>query len=76
MFHEPETPGILAMDAIDLMDSLGLERFSVVGHDWGSNVAEAPAVGWPERVERIAMLASSPRLGGMPTPPFKQAQRD
>lgn len=68
--------GILAMDAIDLVNSLGLDRFSVVGHDWGSNIAEALAVGWPERVARIALLSSSPRLGGMPTPPFKQAQRD
>lgn len=67
--------GILAMDAIALMDGLGIERFSVAGHDWGSNMAEALAVGWPQRVERIAMLSSPPRLGGVPTPPFAQAQR-
>jgi pimeloyl-ACP methyl ester carboxylesterase/sugar lactone lactonase YvrE len=67
---------ILAMDMIALMDGLGIERFMVAGHDWGSNTAEAMAVGWPERVERMAMLASPPRLGGMPTPPFEQAQLD
>jgi pimeloyl-ACP methyl ester carboxylesterase len=67
--------GILAMDAIALMDALRVERFSVVGHDWGSNIAEALAVGWPDRVERIALLSTPPRLGGMPTPPFRQAQR-
>ena len=67
--------GILAMDAIALMDGLGVDRFAVVGHDWGSNIAEALAVGWPERVERIAMLSTPPRLGGMPTPPFEQSQR-
>jgi len=66
--------GILAMDAIALMDALGVERFAVAGHDWGSNIAEALAVGWPERVSRIAMLATPPRLGGMPTPPFWHAQ--
>ena len=38
-------------------------------------MAEALAVGWPERVARIAMLSSPPRLGGMPTPPFEQVQR-
>ncbi|WP_242185801.1 L-dopachrome tautomerase-related protein [Sphingomonas sp. CARO-RG-8B-R24-01] len=66
---------ILAMDAIALMDGLGIDRFMVAGHDWGSNTAEALAVGWPDRVERLAMLATPPRLGGMPTPPFEQAQR-
>ena len=67
--------GVLSLDAISLMDSLGIKRFAVAGHDWGSNMAEALAVGWPERVARIAMLSSPPRLGGMPTPPFEQAQR-
>ncbi|MES3100419.1 L-dopachrome tautomerase-related protein [Sphingomonas faeni] len=66
---------ILAMDMIALMDGLGIETFMVAGHDWGSNTAEALAVGWPDRVERMAMLATPPRLGGMPTPPFEQAQR-
>ncbi len=65
---------VLALDAIALMDVLGIERFAVAGHDWGSNVAEALAVGWPERVARIAMLSSPPRLGGMRTPPFWHAQ--
>jgi len=66
--------GILATDAIALLDALGIERFAVAGHDWGSNIAEALAVGWPDRVERIAMLSTPPRLGGMPTPPFWHAQ--
>ena len=66
---------ILAMDAIALMDELGIDRFMVAGHDWGSNTAEALAVGWPDRVERLAMLSTPPRLGGMPTPPFWHAQR-
>ena len=47
----------------------------VAGHDWGSNTAEALAVGWPKRVVRMAMLSTPPRLGGMPTPSFEQAQR-
>ena len=65
---------VLALDAIALMDALGIERFDVAGHDWGANAAEAMAVGWPDRVERLALLATPPRLGGMPTPPFEQAQ--
>lgn len=66
---------IMAIDAIALLDALDVDRFSVAGHDWGSNIAEALAIGWPDRVERIAMLATVPRLGGVPTPPFEQTQR-
>ncbi|WP_313535156.1 L-dopachrome tautomerase-related protein [Sphingomonas sp.] len=66
---------ILAIDMIALLDALGIDRFMVAGHDWGSNTAEALAVGWPDRVERMAMLSTSPRLGGMPTPPFEQTQQ-
>lgn len=79
VFRNAETPrtansGILALDAIALMDGLGIDRFSVVGHDWGSNIAEALAVGWPDRVQRMALLASPPRLGGAKTSPFWHAQ--
>ena len=57
------------------MDALDIKRFAVAGHDWGSNIAEAMAVGWPKRVQRLAMLSTPSRLGGLPTPPFEQAQR-
>jgi pimeloyl-ACP methyl ester carboxylesterase len=67
--------GILAMDAIELMDALSIKRFHVAGHDWGANVAEALAVGWPQRVNRIAMMSTPSRLGGLLTPPFEQARR-
>jgi pimeloyl-ACP methyl ester carboxylesterase len=75
--HTPRTgdSAILALDAIALMDAIGIDRFMVAGHDWGSNIAEALAVGWPERVRKLALLSTPPRLGGMPTPSFDQAQR-
>lgn len=80
-FNEDDTlrtgnSGILAMDMIEFMDRLGIKKFNVIGHDWGSNIAEALAVGWPERISRMALLSSAPRLGGMLTPSFKQAQLD
>jgi pimeloyl-ACP methyl ester carboxylesterase len=65
---------MLAMDMIAFLDALGIERVSVVGHDWGSNTGEAMAVGWPDRVERLCQMSTPPRLGGMPTPPFWHAQ--
>ena len=79
-FLSADTPrtgnsAILAMDAIALMDALGIQRFFVAGHDWGSSIGEALAVGWPARVARLAMLGSPSRLGGMATPSFEQAQR-
>jgi len=67
---------ILALDAIALMDGLGIREFSAVGHDWGSNVAEALAIGWPDRVDKLALLSATPRMGGLPTPPFRLAQLD
>ncbi|UAK25726.1 alpha/beta fold hydrolase [Sphingomonas nostoxanthinifaciens] len=80
VFRTAEAPrtgnsAIHAMDMIELLDALGVEAAAVIGHDWGSNIAEALAVGWPDRITRITMLATPPRLGGMPTPPFHQAQR-
>jgi pimeloyl-ACP methyl ester carboxylesterase len=61
--------GILCLDAIELMDALGIRRFFVAGHDRVSNVAKGLAVGWPERVTRT-MLSTPSRLGGLATPPF------
>ena len=79
-FRDPTTrrtgnSGMHALDMIALLDGIELDRVTVVGHDWGSNTAEAMAVGWPDRIDRIAMLSTPPRLGGMPTPPFWHAQR-
>jgi pimeloyl-ACP methyl ester carboxylesterase len=61
-FRSPDTPrdgrGIaLAKDAIDLADALGIERFDVVGHDWGGRAAYTLAALWPERVTTLAALA-------------------
>jgi pimeloyl-ACP methyl ester carboxylesterase len=79
-FLSDETPRTgdsarLALDAAALLDALGIERVHVAGHDWGANAAEALAIGYPERVRTLAMLATPPRTGGMPTPSFAQAQR-
>ena len=66
----------LAQDAIDLADALRLERFAVVGHDWGARVAYTLAALFPERVTRIVgiALAYQPR-GAFTLPPFSQARR-
>ena len=78
-FLSPDTPRTgdtarLALDVIEMLDALGVEKLSVAGHDWGANMAEALAVGWPDRIERIAMLSTPPRLGGLTPPPFWHAR--
>ena len=78
-FLDEDTPrtgnsGIHALDIISLLDALDIENLSVIGHDWGANIAESLAVNWPNRIEKIALLSTPPRLGGMPTPPFEHAQ--
>lgn len=64
----------IAMDIIALADALSIENFSVAGHDWGSSIAEALAVGWSGRVQRFCMLSTTPRMGGLATPSFEQAK--
>jgi pimeloyl-ACP methyl ester carboxylesterase len=58
--------GTLATDLVKLMDALGHERFSVVGHDTGFAIGYALAADYPERVERIA-------LAEIPGPPTSAA---
>ena len=66
----------LAQDAFDLADALGLDRFAVIGHDWGGRAAYVMAALQPERLAAIAALAIGyvPR-GRVVTPDFAQAQR-
>jgi pimeloyl-ACP methyl ester carboxylesterase len=49
----------LVEDAARLIDALGYDRVTVVGHDWGGIVAIALASHHPERVERL-ILANAP----------------
>lgn len=48
--------GALGGDVVGLADALGLERFDLVGHDWGGIVAWWVAARHPERVGRLAIL--------------------
>jgi pimeloyl-ACP methyl ester carboxylesterase len=66
----------LAQDAIDLADAIGLDRFAVVGHDWGARVAYTLAVLFPERITNISGLALTFQPGGrFVMPAFGQARR-
>jgi pimeloyl-ACP methyl ester carboxylesterase len=55
--YKPQT---LAGDIFQLADALGIERFTIVGHDWGGAMAWFVAVlGQHTRVER-AVIANAP----------------
>jgi pimeloyl-ACP methyl ester carboxylesterase len=53
--YDPET---FAADQLALLDALGLDRVTVVGHDWGGFSTFVLALRHPERVERLLVLSS------------------
>ena len=56
----PYTMAEYAADAIALVDHLGWDRIRVVGVSFGGMVAQEFAVTVPDRVERLALLCTSP----------------
>jgi pimeloyl-ACP methyl ester carboxylesterase len=46
------------------VDHLGLERFSLVVHDWGGGGGLALAQRMPERIERLVLFSCAPLLPG------------
>jgi pimeloyl-ACP methyl ester carboxylesterase len=49
---------ILVEDVFALADALGVERFALVGHDWGGAMAWAAAIKGDPRVTRLAIVNS------------------
>jgi pimeloyl-ACP methyl ester carboxylesterase len=64
----------MAQDAIDLADVLGLETFSVIGHDWGARIAYVLAIIAPQRVKRMVTMSVGWQPGELPTPAIPQAR--
>jgi len=56
----PYTMADYAADAAALLDHLGWDRTAVIGVSFGGMVAQELAVTWPERIERLALLCTSP----------------
>jgi len=46
----------LSFDVIALMDNLGIDRFAVLGHSWGGNVAINLAAKHPNRISALVMI--------------------
>jgi pimeloyl-ACP methyl ester carboxylesterase len=60
----------LANDLVALMDTLGYERFAVVGHDTGMIIGYALAADHSGRVQRIALAEVPGPPGVVPGPPY------
>ena len=56
----PYTMADYAADALALLDAVGWDRARVVGISFGGMVAQELAVTAPDRVERLALLCTSP----------------
>ncbi|HEX2137152.1 MAG TPA: alpha/beta hydrolase [Microvirga sp.] len=54
--HEPYSKRAMARDQVEVMQTLGFERFTVIGHDRGGRCAYRMALDHPERVRGVAVL--------------------
>jgi pimeloyl-ACP methyl ester carboxylesterase len=68
----------LAVDAIALLDALGVERTVVAGFDWGARTADVTAALWPERCRGVVAvsgyLIGNQEAGRAPLPPAAELQ--
>ncbi|WP_267396762.1 MULTISPECIES: alpha/beta hydrolase [unclassified Sphingomonas] len=53
---EAYAPDKILGDLIALADHLGIDRFTLVGHDWGGAIAWMAALARPDRVERLVIV--------------------
>jgi len=55
--HEPDTIVEWAKVAVSLLDGLGIDRASVVGHHTGAVIATEIAASFPDRVDKLVLSA-------------------
>jgi pimeloyl-ACP methyl ester carboxylesterase len=48
-----------AADILALLDALGIEKASVVGHSMGSFIAQSFAIRYPERTDKLVLIGSA-----------------
>ncbi len=54
--HANYSKRAMALDQVDVMRTLGFDRFAVIGHDRGGRVAHRLALDHPDRLTRLAVL--------------------
>ncbi len=64
---------VVALDIINLMDALKIQKAIVAGFDWGARTADIMAALWPERCKALVSvsgyLIGSPAANKTPLPP-------
>ena len=64
---------VVAVDAVALLDALGIEQAVLAGCDWGARTADIVAALWPERCKALVSvsgyLIGSQEANKMPLPP-------
>ena len=71
-------PSAVAVDLINLMDALKIQRAILAGFDWGARTANIVAALWPERCKAMVSvsgyLIGSQEAGKIPLPPEAEFQ--
>jgi pimeloyl-ACP methyl ester carboxylesterase len=69
---------VLALDALALMDALGIKRAIVAGFDWGARTVDIMAALWPDRCKGLVSvsgyLIGSQKANIAPLPPAAELQ--
>jgi pimeloyl-ACP methyl ester carboxylesterase len=69
---------VLALDALALLDALGVQRAIVAGFDWGARIADILAALWPHRCKALVSvsgyLIGSQGANRSPLPPSAELQ--
>jgi haloacetate dehalogenase len=60
--HLPYSKRAMALDMVEVMSTLGFDRFDIVGHDRGGRVTYRLALDHPKRVRRAAVLDIIPTI--------------
>jgi pimeloyl-ACP methyl ester carboxylesterase len=69
---------VLAVDVVNLMDALKIQKATLAGFDWGARSADIVAALWPERCRGLVSvsgyLIGSQAAGKVPLPPAAELQ--
>ena len=82
-FLSSDTPrngqqAVVAVDVVNLMDALKIDKATIGGFDWGARTANIIAALWPERCKAMVSvsgyLIGNQEAGKMPLPPQAELQ--